>query len=150
MLSKKTILEVVTLVVFTSLILVGCGPSDDKLILGKWITEDGLVMEFRKFNDEDDPDWRMLNDREQSGIVILSQPSEGPTAQMGTYELSEGGKILNLSLRTKIDLFQPGSGISIGVMTHLYALDEVTEDKLVIHHRISKDVSELWKIPESQ
>jgi len=148
--SKRTILQIVTVVVFTLLMLVGCGPSDDDLIIGKWKAEGGLTMEFREFNDEDNPGWRTLNGKEQSGIVILSHPSEGPVAQMGTYYLAEGGKILNLSLRTNIDLSQPGSGMSIGSMTYLYALDEVTEDKLVIHHRMSGDVSELQRVTEPQ
>ena len=148
--SKRTILQIVAVVAFTLLMLVGCGSSDDDLIIGKWEAEDGLIMEFREFNDEDDPEWRTLSGNEQSGIVILYYPSEGPAAQMGTYYLAEGGKILNLSLRTNIDLSQPGPGISIGVMTYLYALDEVTKDKLVIHHRMSGNVSELQRVTESQ
>ncbi len=151
--SSKKLLQQTFSLILVMFLLIGCGgtqnvpptatptpvpptvSSYDDLIIGKWEAEDGLIMEFREFNDEDDPEWRTLSGNEQSGIVILTYPNE-PVAQMGTYLLAKGGKILNFSLRANTDPSQPGSGImSIGVTTHLYALDEVTEDKLIMHQR---------------
>jgi hypothetical protein len=142
----------VTVMVFalTSLLLVGCGSSDEELILGKWEADDGLIWEFREFNNEDKPQWKTLDGKEQSGIIILNNPDEGSMAQMGTYLLAEGGKILNLTILENINLSDPAPGISFGSMTYLYALEEVTEDKLVIQHRLSGTLSELHRVTETR
>ncbi len=157
--SKRTILQIVTAVVLTLLMLVGCGLSDDDLIItGKWEAEDGRIMEFREFNDEDE-----LRPVSEQGRVILSYPSEGTTVtRMGTYHLAEDEKSLFLRF-PNIDLSRPGIEAS-GVIVLLYALDKVTKDKLVIHNELLSelgkavshnnlgfdDVAELQRVTESQ
>ncbi len=148
--SKRPLIKIVMVLILASLLLVGCGSSDEELIIGKWETEDGLIWEFREFNTEDNPQWKTLDGKEQSGIIILNNPNEGPMAQMGTYLLAEGGKILNLTILENINLRDPAPGLSFGSITYLYALDELTEDKLVIQHRLSGNLTELKRVTETR